>query len=218
MLTFLALLICIIIAIAIWKIKDKKLIFAGQVENYLKRDVPKSVTIESLKDVVDILNKSDIRWAVSFGTLLGLFRDQDPIEGDDDIDILISAEDKKKLINLFRVKGFRVLMNHEYFVQVEKKSHVIVDFYQYKKNIKIITKNHVTLDFYLFKNYKHQLYDICVPWEKFPIKFYPIKTLKWNQQLVNIPNGANRLLEDYYENWKIPDKGRGHRKNKPKCK
>ena len=87
MLTFLALLICIIIAIAIWKIKDKKLIFAGQVENYLKRDVPKSVTIESLKDVVDILNKSDIRWAVSFGTLLGLFRDQDPIEGDDDIDI-----------------------------------------------------------------------------------------------------------------------------------
>ena len=217
MISFLALLSSLIIVIVIWKIYDKKLIFAGQRENYIKRNISKSATIESLKNVAQILNESDIRWAVSFGTLLGLVRDKDPIEGDDDIDIVVSVLDKQKLINLFKIKGFRVSMNHEYFVQVENNSHVIVDFYQYKKNIKIISKNHVTVDFYLFKNYKNKFYDICVPWEKFPIKFYPTQTLKWKELTVNIPSGATKLLEDYYENWKIPVKGKGHSKNKPKC-
>ena len=211
-------LILLVLIISFWKFKDQKLIQKAIVYDYIQKpSLTKLATSQSLKNIVNVLNNSQLRWGVTFGTLLGLIRDKNPIEGDDDIDIVISVQDKSELLKILKKNDYRVLMNHEYFVQVEHNEHVIADYYLYKNDIKFTTKDYAVVDFYLYKEYVNETYDICIPWEQFPIKFYPIKKIEWNGLFVNIPQDSIKVLEDFYESWKTPEKGKGHRKKRPKC-
>lgn len=216
--SFFAILISLLLVFFIWKFSDRKLIPRAVVHNYGRKPyltIP--ATSQSLINIANVLNNCGLKWGVTFGTLLGLIRDKNPIEGDDDIDIVASVEDKSELLKILKSNGYRVLMDHEYFIQVEFYEYVVADYRLYKKDIKLTTKNYTVIDFYLYKNCLSESYDICIPWERFPIKFYPIKKIQWNGISINIPQDSIKLLEDFYESWKIPDNGKGHRKKRPKC-
>lgn len=63
--------------------------------------INKDVAFQNLKDVALVLKKHDIPLAPCFGTLLGIIRDNDFIDWDEDIDLMVMSEDKDKLLDAF---------------------------------------------------------------------------------------------------------------------
>ena len=94
-------LISLFLVYFIWKFNDRKLISRAVAHSYVRKPyltIP--ATSQSLKNIANVLNNSGLKWGVTFGTLLGLIRDKNPIEGDDDIDIVASVEDKSELLKM----------------------------------------------------------------------------------------------------------------------
>ena len=78
-----------------------------------------------------------------FGTLLGITRGRDLIEGDDDIDILAPIEHRKLIIHkINNIDGFKVNFDKDcnksdYFLQIESSvnnRNSLIDFYFYENN------------------------------------------------------------------------------------
>ena len=106
-----------------------------------KPSVSKMDNRSNLVLVSKILEETD--HFIFYGTLLGLTRESDVIEGDDDIDILVPIENRKLIlekinsINIFRINYEKKCNKFEYFLQVDssindRKS--IIDFYFYESN------------------------------------------------------------------------------------
>ena len=58
----------------------------------------KKFMVEDLRFVTDLLKKNNIEYFPSWGTLLGLIREGDVIEGDDDLDFCFDAKDEKRFL------------------------------------------------------------------------------------------------------------------------
>jgi hypothetical protein len=102
---------------------------------YRRKKIDKKVSRENLLIVRDILNKSKLRWGLIFGTLLGALREGDFIDHDEDTDIYIFNEDRKKLIdNVFEFEkhGFRVARYGGFLMSIIRNDDYI-DFYFFKK-------------------------------------------------------------------------------------
>jgi hypothetical protein len=85
----------------------------------------------------------DIDHFVFFGTLLGITREKDLIEGDDDIDILAPIEHRKLIIQkINNIDGFKINFDKDcnksdYFLQIESSvnnRNSLIDFYFYENN------------------------------------------------------------------------------------
>jgi len=85
----------------------------------------------------------DIDHFVFFGTLLGITRERDLIEGDDDIDILAPIEHRKLIIQkINNIDGFKINFDKDcnksdYFLQVESSvnnRNSLIEFYFYENN------------------------------------------------------------------------------------
>lgn len=77
--------------------------------------IKKDIAFQNLKDVAEILNKHNIPVAPCFGTLLGIIRDNDFIDWDEDIDLMVLSENKEELLDSFwdmREIGFEFI-RHE---------------------------------------------------------------------------------------------------------
>ena len=77
--------------------------------------INKEMAFENLKDISKVLNKHNIPVAPCFGTLLGIIRDHDFIDWDEDIDLMVLSEDKEELLDAFwdmREIGFEFI-RHE---------------------------------------------------------------------------------------------------------
>ena len=103
----------------------------------MKQAVSQQTNRLNLRYIAELLNATDIRWFVFFGTLLGLTRDNDVIPGDDDIDIYIDSRDRGKLVKLLEQQGMEfdttIKPNHtQYFLQTQRRveSEIgLIDFY-----------------------------------------------------------------------------------------
>lgn len=74
--------------------------------------INKDIAFQNLKDVSIVLEKHNIPLAPCFGTLLGIIRDRDFIEWDEDIDLMVLSENKEELLDAFwdmREIGFDVI-------------------------------------------------------------------------------------------------------------
>lgn len=77
--------------------------------------IKKDIAFQNLKVVAEILNKHNIPVAPCFGTLLGIIRDNDFIDWDEDIDLMVLSENKEELLDSFwdmREIGFEFI-RHE---------------------------------------------------------------------------------------------------------
>jgi hypothetical protein len=100
-----------------------------------RKKINKYISRENLLAVRNILLRSDIRWGLIFGTLLGAIRENDFIEHDEDTDIYILEEDREKLIGIifeFREYGFDVARHEKSLLSIIRKNEYI-DFYFFKK-------------------------------------------------------------------------------------
>ena len=163
-----------------------------------KKGIHKHILISSLKNIINILKDSNIPWVVVYGTLLGLIRDDNPIDNDDDIDIMVPLEYKENIKQL--------LVNTSLIPTIVKEN-----ILQYKDS------NGVLVDFYMGIKYNKNGYDICDKWENFPFKISPVKKFQWGEYIVNIPNNFERMLSDHYANWMIPTNSKGLASKIPVC-
>lgn len=85
----------------------------------------------------------DVEHFVFFGTLLGLVREGQPVDGDDDVDFYVNHTERKKVLNVIASLGVTINFsvppnNTEHFVQCHgtvKDKLVRADFYFYNSDL-----------------------------------------------------------------------------------
>lgn len=92
------------------------------------------VSLEILKDVHSFCIKNNIRYSLSYGTLLGAIRHQGFIPWDDDLDIMMPRPDYERFIQSYQsTEGYKILpegkdsMIAMARVYDTKKTHVVMD-------------------------------------------------------------------------------------------
>lgn len=143
----------------------------------------------TLKKVSKILNENHINdWFIFFGTLLGIIRENSCIEGDDDIDIMIS-HDYQKLRDVFESEGFKFT-----------SAHGIGGSKRILKSVP--THEFCSFDFYICEDI---MGDYLSRWQNVIVKDVQIEKKEWDSVLLNLPNDPIPKLEKMYgENWRTP--------------
>jgi len=152
----------------------------------------------TLEVVANILHKENINdWFIMFGTLLGIVREDECIEGDDDLDIMINC-DYQQLRNAFEKRGF--IFTSKFGIN----------------NSKTILKSEPTEEFGSFDFYFCEVDEIQnwnMYWCGHTIITTPYKDLKqktfntkqWRSTTLNLPhNYINKIIKMYGKNWKTP--------------
>jgi len=152
-----------------------------------RKKINKKKAQENLLLLRNILKKTDIRWGLIFGTLLGAVREKNFIAHDEDTDIYIFYEDQYKILELiyeFKKFGFEI-------ARYEKKS------------LFSIIRNNEYIDFYFFKKkmFGRRCLDYYVP----NLFFKQSAKIKFFNQYFPTLNNAHKYLEfQYGKDWKIP--------------
>lgn len=106
-------------------------------DKIMKHGISKEDLNKSLIKTRNILNELGIDYSLGRGTLLGVYRDNEFIENDNDIDIDIFED--KNIYDLASKMPFQIVMttiidgNYEQLVMLDPKTGVIIDFWFYKK-------------------------------------------------------------------------------------
>lgn len=157
---------------------------------------------KTLIKIVKDLDEYNIKnWFIGYGTLLGIVRNNNCIDGDDDIDIIIDKEESTKLHKLIKDKQYN------YDTKNGKKL-------KYNNFTRIILENKYTpIDFYISEN-KNCNYNETwehVVWSN----VCPIIKKKWNNVNLNLPNNYIKKLEHRYgADWRTPRNWKGPKNNK----
>lgn len=141
----------------------------------------------------------DLEYFVSFGTLLGIVRDNNLIEGDDDIDFYVNIKDREKLINLLTQNNVKIdfelkINKGKYFLQIKRLINndvTIADFYFYESDIEI---NHIIERWNFDGRTQDESTYLRIP----KIFIYPIKKIKFKNNELTIPAEPKLLCELLY--------------------
>ena len=147
-----------------------------------------------------------LNYFISFGTLLGIYRDKQLIEEDDDIDIYVEIKNRLELLKILdRAEiqyNLEVYPNTSpFFLQISRKVNNeigLIDFYFYETNKspkKIIIDRWNFAGKPLVDNYHLHI----------PTKFiFPTKTIKFKNCRVKVPKDEINLIRYLYgETWNI---------------
>ena len=161
---------------------------------------------EELKElyinVLSIFETLNINFILFYGSLLGYYRDSNFIEGDDDVDVLVSEEDFNEIFsNLKLIRMKNPLITFRYIGYKDKPGFYEKNFVQvYYKDIGpfdicayTLEKNHILT---AFDNLRYHIKDI-----------FPLKQVYFKDYKINIPFNTEEILRlTYGENWRTPQK------------
>lgn len=165
-----------------------------------------------LGDLVNVLNKEDIRFWIDYGTLLGYHRDKDFISHDTDIDIGAFMEDVNRIKYILENNGFRLIRYYKTldgdgvehcYVKNGCKTTVDVFFYkQHKDSIEcygFYPLPGISIKKNLFKEIPFTTYTCTMP-------FCGLKKVVFKGLCVNVPIDIDGyLMANYGPNYMIPD-------------
>lgn len=147
---------------------------------------------ENLQIFYTIIEQTNIKYGLMFGTLLGAIREKNFIAHDYDTDIFILSEGKEKFLNLlfqFRNQGFELIRNAYDVISLMRKNEYI-DIYIFKPKMKLGILNLRSLD---------NEFECAAKYLENPIRYL---FLGMN---IYIPNNPEKLLKKLYgKNWEIP--------------
>jgi len=150
----------------------------------------------TLKKIASILKEHDIKnWFVSYGTLLGITRENGCIDGDDDVDIVSNINDYEKIKSALAQNGFTF-----YYGSGIGSSRSIL-----KTND---TEEYSSVDFYMSVVEGDDFVD---HWERVRwAKCKPLISKEWNGVQIWLPQDAeSKLIGRYGEEWRIPQNTKG---------
>lgn len=153
---------------------------------------------EVLRNMLKLLNDNNFdSWFVSYGTLLGIIRENSCIDLDDDIDILIDIKHRNKLVQILKENNYtinkygRLTEDTKDIVKARQSGKPSVDFYF--ANIK---DNGDYVD-----TWNDVIWTDCLPLQK----------KNWNDVVLYIPNNyEKKLIGRYGDDWNVP-KGEGYK-------
>lgn len=146
-----------------------------------------SAGIESLVFINNLLKKSNITTFLISGTLLGMIRDGGLIEGDNDIDIGVWAEEKNELELYNIVKGTKRFRTISLLPNM----------------LKIVDQNDITIDVFLHHKCENTIWhgtDVH-RWYNTP---FLLKEFIFEGENFLIPDDVDTYLKENYGNWKEP--------------
>ena len=149
----------------------------------------------------------DIDHFVFFGTLLGLTRELDLIDGDDDIDILAPIEKRDVVIqkissvDSFKINFYKQCNKSKYFLQVDSSVNhrsSLIDFYFYENK----PDDDFVVDRWNFLGkYENTKFGMCIPKKL----IFPLVQEEFFNQKIKLPACKELLCEWLYgESWRTP--------------
>lgn len=152
------------------------------------KKIDKVIASENLNLLKAILDDKKIFFQLTAGTVLGVIREKDFIDHDEDIDIAFRSEDKEKVLNLLphlREYGFELCR------------------YDRRDLYSIIRKGEY-IDLYFFRPYKDNL-QICSGWIIKESHLLENIEIKFKDNTYLIPKDYEEfLIEEYGYNWQKP--------------
>lgn len=97
-----------------------------------RKVIDRKVAFENLKELVPLLDGMGVHFGPFLGTLLGIVREHDFIEWDEDIDLYILKEDEEKLLDglwTLREHGFELVRHDKRGLYSVMKRGEYIDFY-----------------------------------------------------------------------------------------
>lgn len=180
------------------------------------RPIDREVLFNNLVEVKKVFDKYDIKFCLSHGTMLGVYRDGDCIAWDDDIDIALFTSDKHKFSKAteeLRELGFYIPAWHPdpSGIANPKKETPWYDFVAIKDGEKIE-------GWFFDKIGDYYIYDIhrCKTDLKHPAKYYDeLQDYTWKNVTWKIPNYVeDYLVMMYGKTWKTPQPERKYNNQK----
>ena len=155
------------------------------------KPIDREIAFENLKIVMRVLRDSGIRVSPAYGTLLGIIREGNFIEWDEDIDLFVLNEDKEKLLDAFwtmKAEGLDL-------VRVERCDHLYS-----------VMRNGEYIDFYIMDNISPEIrtgYGDLFMFEK-----YLTDLVDWNFRglTISVPREYEECLTFLYGDWRTPVK------------
>ena len=181
--------------------------FKKKIKSHKDKRIFKKVTAEkNFKNLIFFSNLiKDLGHFVFFGTLLGLVREKNLIEGDDDIDFYVNINEREKLISILKLNF--IVVDETLSVNKNKSFLQVFRFYD---DVKFI------IDFYFYDTNKDK-FNIIEKWNfeggthiqskhlRIPkIFIYPIKSNMINGHQFFFPSQPVLLCEFLYgPNWNV---------------
>ena len=154
------------------------------------KQINRDVAFDNLKILLNILEKNNVLISPALGTLLGIIRDNNFIEWDEDIDLFVLEEDKDKLLNAFwdlKKEGFDL-------VRVERAGLLYS-----------VIRNGEYIDFYIMEKLSPELRGSA---DIFMLERHLTDLIDWDFRgiTIKIPKDYEEFLNLRYGNWRIPVK------------
>ena len=147
-------------------------------------------------DIKKIFNQENIIFWIGFGTLLGIVRENDFLDWDDNINILVYKEDIYSKLDILKNK-FNSLGFIFRIIPKPKSIKINLHRYKHKNSIEGLFLDPLYLDnkYRLSNKFKH------------PRKFFEeYGTINFKNHIFRVPSPVKKYLKFLYKNWKIPVK------------
>mgnify|MGYP003388954629 FL=1 len=189
----------------------------------------------TLLRIVSLLNKNDItRWFVSYGTLLGMIREESCIGDDDDIDIIIHHSYYDKIKKILEDNGFKEFTGwgcgkrRHIYKTVGCENYCTIDFYMVStrtirpytgppnapgildngiKDCPIVDVNTFVGEIDFHDHWNHVVWTNC--YDSIDPKSRQFIKKEWKGEIINIPNNYEQKLVNRYGDWKTPKQTKG---------
>lgn len=154
------------------------------------KQIDRKIAFENLKILLEILRKDDILITPALGTLLGIIRENNFIEWDEDIDLFVLEEDKEKLLNAFwdlKEVGFDL-------VRVERGGLLYS-----------VMRNGEYIDFYIMEKLSPEVRGSA---DIFMLERHLTDLIEWDFRglSIKVPKDYEEFLELRYGDWRTPAK------------
>lgn len=158
----------------------------------MKRRVSSENNNKNLIIISKILNKNGVDFFPFYGTLLGLVREDSCIDGDDDIDLMVSYDDRDRIYEIMSGLGMKNTDGGRNFLQFTyriKDQPVIADFYLFEEEDEYLIER-----WNFFGRERDENYS--VHFDKKQI--FPLSKIEWRGVELKMPNDPESVVEYCY--------------------